>query len=126
VAIGPKLVFDEMAAPVPEIKNGSLYVEHLWEWKMLWKNVSMNAVHVFIVLFISDVQFFKKEPYFERFCIIKYYFYYPSVFCFVTKIFLCVHLWVLTCNNYSHQGLKSHALVLDFNFSTNEKRCTFL
>jgi hypothetical protein len=29
VAIGPKLVFDEMAAPVPEIKNGSLYVEHL-------------------------------------------------------------------------------------------------
>jgi hypothetical protein len=126
VSIGPKLVFDQMAAPVPEIMDGSLYVEHLWNSKMLWKNLSMNAVHIFRVLFISDVKFFKREPYFERFCIIKYYSYYPSVFFFVIKIVLCVHLWVRTCINYSHQGLQSHALVWEFIFSTDEKRCTFL
>lgn len=76
------------------------------------KNVSMNAMHIFIVLFI-----FKMVPLFQKILYYKILLLLLSVcFWFATKKFSHVHLWVLICIHNIHQVPQSHTLLLDCYF----------
>jgi hypothetical protein len=46
--VGPKLVFDQMAAPVPEIMDGSLYAVKIYCLIQNWTFVNCNIIMYFI------------------------------------------------------------------------------